>query len=56
LPRRLALAQANDAAAPDVDGGKEVHGKKASSYRLSALARYLQLEDVESRRATSDSR
>src|SRR5690348_18021411 len=25
LPRRLALAQANDAAMSDVDGGKEVH-------------------------------
>jgi hypothetical protein len=26
LPRRLALAQADDAAASDVDGGEEVQG------------------------------
>jgi hypothetical protein len=34
LPRRLALAQADDAAASDVDGGEEVQG----SYRLSAIS------------------
>ena len=30
LPRRLALAQANDAAMSDVDGGKEVHYRSAT--------------------------
>jgi hypothetical protein len=44
LPRRLALAQADDATASDVDGGEEVQG----SYQLSVIS--YQLSEMVGRR------